>query len=279
MKARVDVAAVQMEVKWLDPLSNAQAMAAWIARAITERPVDLVVFPELANSGYVTTRDPQFMREYYRAAEPIPGPTTRLLGEAARQHRVHVVAGLLEAHPTISGSMYNSAVLIDPDGECRAVYRKIHLPGEEKHYFHGGHEAPVLETTLGRLGLLVCADNSFPELPRLLALRGAEILVVPYARRRMKNPELYPSITACRAYENQVFVVACNRVGQEGDTVFEGRTAIAAPSGEILARATAEEETIVRATLDDERLVQARLHQSRFRDRRPDLYRALCDAP
>jgi predicted amidohydrolase len=173
--------------------------------------------------------------------------------------------------------MYNTAVLIGPDGRCAGTYRKIHLPGEEKHYFYPGHEAAVLELALGRVGLLVCSDNSFPELPRLLALRGAEIHVVPYARRRMKNPELYVGMTACRAYENQCFVVACNRVGREGEVIFEGRSAIAAPSGEILARAQGEEETIVRAALRAEDLVAARLHQSRFRDRRPDLYRALAD--
>jgi predicted amidohydrolase len=279
MKPQVRVAAVQMEVKWLDPEANARAMASWIARAAGEGDVDLVVFPELANSGYVTVRDREYLRRYYAAAERVPGPTTECLGAAARQHRVWVVAGLLEAHPTIPGTMYNSAVLIDADGRVAGVYRKTHLPGEEKHYFYAGSAVEPFDTPLGRLGLLVCADNSFPELPRLLALRGTEILVVPYARRRMKNPELYVGMTATRAYENQTFVIACNRVGQEADTVFEGRTAIAAPSGEILARADAEEETIVRAVLSAEAVVEARLYQSRFRDRRPDLYGPLGERP
>jgi omega-amidase len=188
---------------------------------------------------------------------------------------VHLVVGLLEAHPTVTGTMSNSAVLIGADGAVAGVYRKTHLPGEEKHYFGAGTELPVFDTPLGRLGLLVCADNSFPEAARVLALRGAEILVVPYNVRRMPNLELYVAMTATRAYENQVFVVACNRVGQDGDAIFQGRTAIAAPSGEILARAQAEEEGIVRASLDAELLVRARLFQSRYRDRRPDLYRAL----
>lgn len=277
MKSGVTVAAVQMEVKWLEPEANARAMAEWIGRATTESDVDLVVFPELSNSGYVTSRDPEFMRRFYRAAETIPGPTTRLVGEAARQHGVHVILGLLEAHPTVAGMMANAAVVIGPDGNVSGVYRKTHLPGEEKHYFCAGPQLPVFDTPLGRLGLLVCADNSFPEAARVLALRGAEILVIPYAVRRMPNVELYVAMTATRAYENQVFVVACNRVGQEGDTVFMGRSAIAAPSGEILARAQAEEEGIVKATLDAEALLRARLHQSRYRDRRPDLYRSLGD--
>ena len=275
MKSTVAVAAVQMEVKWLEPETNARAMADWIARATTQAGVDLVVFPELANSGYVTSRDREFMRRYYGAAEPIPGPTTRVLGEAARQHGVHVVVGLLEAHPTVAGTMSNSAVLIASDGNVAGVYRKAHLPGEEKHYFCAGTQLPVFDTALGRLGLLVCADNSFPEAARVLALRGAEILVVPYNVRRMPNLELYVAMTATRAYENQVFVVACNRVGQEGDAIFQGRSAIAAPSGEILARAQAEEEGLVRASLDAELLVRSRLFQSRYRDRRPDLYRSL----
>ena len=279
MKATVDVAAVQMEVKWLEPEANARVMADAVARAASEVPVDLVVFPELANSGYVTRRDPEFMRRYYGVAEPVPGPTTRLLGEAARRHRVHVVVGLLEAHPTIPAAMHNTAVLIQPDGMIAAVYRKTHLPGEEKHYFIPGSDLPVFDTPLGRLGLLVCADQSFPEAARVLALRGVEILVVPYALRRMPNLELYVGMTAARAYENQVYVVACNRVGQEDDAVFQGRSAIAAPSGEVLARAAGEEETIVRARLEAEALLRARLYQSRFRDRRPDLYGLLGERP
>jgi len=279
MKATVDVAAVQMEVKWLEPEANARLMTDGIARAAAEAPVDLVVFPELANSGYVTRRDPEFMRRYYAAAEPIPGPTTRLLGEAARRHRVHVAVGLLETHPTIPAVMHNTAVLIQPDGAIGGVYRKAHIPGEEKHYFVPGNALPVFDTPLGRLGLLVCADQSFPEAARVLALRGVEILVVPYALRRMPNLELYVGMAAARAYENQMYVIACNRVGQDGDIIFQGRSAIAAPSGELLARAAAEEETIIRARLDAEALLRARLHQSRFRDRRPDLYGPLAELP
>jgi omega-amidase len=275
MRSSVTVAAVQMEVKWLQPEANARAMAGWIGRVSSEAGADLVVFPELANSGYVTSRDPEFMRRYYGAAETLPGPTTRILGEAARQHGLHVVVGLLEADPTVAGVMFNTAVMIGPDGHVGGLYRKTHLPGEEKHYFGPGRELPVFDTPLGRLGLLICADNSVPEAARVLALQGGEILVVPYAVRRMPNLELYVAMTATRAYENQVFVVACNRVGQDGDAVFQGRSAIAAPSGEILARAQAEEEGIVRATLHAEALIGARLYQSRYRDRRPNLYRPL----
>jgi predicted amidohydrolase len=278
MKSTVTVAAVQMEVKWLEPEANARAMAEWIGRATAAGGVDLVVFPELASSGYVTTRDPAFMRRYYRAAEPVPGPTTRALGEAARQHGVHVVVGVLEANPSVAGTMANTAVLIGSDGSVVGAYRKTHLPGEEKHYFSAGTQLPVFDTPLGRIGLLVCADNSFPEAARVLALRGAEIVVVPYNVRRMPNLELYVAMTATRAYENQVFVVACNRVGQEGEVVFQGRSAIAGPSGRVLARAHAEEEGVVRATLDAEELLRARLHQSRYRDRRSDLYGPLDEA-
>jgi len=277
MKSTVKVAAIQMEVKWLDPEANARAMTDRLARAVTEDRPDLVVFPELANSGYVTSRDPQFMRRYLDVAEPVPGPTTSLLAAAARQHAVHVVVGLLERHPTIPGTMYNSAILIRPDGSLGGVYHKVHIPGEEKHYFYSGSALPVWPTELGTLGLLVCADNSFPEAARLLALQGAEILVVPYALRRMANADLYVGMAAARAYENQMFVVSCNRVGQDGDAIFQGRSVIAAPSGEILARAAGEEETIVRATLEADALIRGRLHQSRFRDRRPDLYGPLAD--
>ena len=118
----------------------------------------------------------------------------------------------------------------------------------------------------------ICADNSFPELARIYALKGAEIIAVSYSRPRMSNPALYHGVAACRAYENQCYVVSANRVGRERDAIFEGRSCIASPTGEVLARSDGEEETILRAVLDSETLIATRTWQTRFRDRRPELY-------
>lgn len=111
-----------------------------------------------------------------RLAEEIPGQFTRVLGKETKRHGVFLIVGILQAHPTIPMALFNSAVLIDPEGEVRGVQQKMHLPGEEKQYFCLGNAVSVFATELGNIGILFCADGSFPEVSRILALKGAEIL-------------------------------------------------------------------------------------------------------
>lgn len=261
-----------MKITWLDVEANLANTVRLVAEAARNGGVDLVVFPELASSGYVTAKNKAFMVQYVKTAQKIPGPYTDGLGEAARKYGVYLVAGILEAHPRVAGTLYNSAVLIAPDGKLVGIYRKCHIPSEEKHYFYPGSDVGVYQTDLGVMGVMVCADNSFPEMGRLYALKGAEIVAIPYSRERKVNSDLYKSIATCRAYENQYYVVTANRVGQEGDLVFEGRSCIAGPLGDVLACSESEGEEIVRAVLDSETLISSRAWQARFRDRRPDLY-------
>ena len=278
MKDQVRVAAIQMKVAWLDVEANLANMTRLVTEAARNEGVELVVFPELASSGYVTPKNKAFMIRYVMTAQKIPGAYTAGLGEVARKHGVYLVAGMLEAHPLVAGTLYNSAVLIAPDGKLVGVYRKCHIPSEEKHYFYAGTEVGIYQTELGVVGVMVCADNAFPEMGRLYALKGAEIVAIPYSRERKVNADLYKSIVTCRAYENQYYVVAANRVGQEGDLVFEGRSCIAGPLGDVLASSQSEEEEIVTATIDSETLIASRAWQARFRDRRPDLYGPLSQA-
>lgn len=265
--------AAQIEVALFETARNRETAVAAVERA-AERGAELVVLPELANLGYVDGHRPEFMRRVYEHAEPVPGPFTEAVAEAASRHGVHVVVGVAERHPRLTGVLCNSVVLAGPDGSLR-VQRKTHVPREEKHYFAPGSELEPFHTEIGAIGLLVCADNAFPEATRLLALRGAEVIAVVYCAQRLRNERLYQCMAATRAYENQVFLVGANRTGRQGDLDFGGASCIAGPDGSVLAALDSKAGLAI-ATLDEERLLAERLRQTRFRDRRPELYRALC---
>lgn len=278
MKELVRVAAVQLRVAWLDPKQNVERMLALGEEAVQAGPVDVLVFPELSNVGYVTERDPAFAPRYMELAEPIPGPTTERLGGFARQHGVWVVVGLCEMHPVVRPSVYNTAVLIGPSGEVVGKHRKAHLPAEEKHYFYRGRALEVWDTELGRAGLAVCYDVMFPETLRVLTLLGAEIFFCPFnIPREHLQPDVLAHLTRTRAFENRAFVIACNRVGEQPGLHFFGGSAIADPGGALLALGD-DKESIVYATLRRDILVQERAVHTHFQDRRPDLYGPLVEA-
>ncbi len=282
MKETVKVAAVQMNVKWLDPEANLASMEKTM-HILAIGKTELIVFPELANSGYVVGPDSNdyavFSQKYLKIADTIPGRYTEALGALTKKYGVYVVVGLLEAHPTIPATLYNSAVLIGPSGGLIGSYHKGHIPGPEKHYFYGGGGIDVFPTDLGNISMLICADNAYPEAGRVATLKGAEIVCVPYARRKglaFDDLEMYARITSVRAFENLNFFIACNRVGTEGDVVFEGRSNICGPKGNFLAKSDSESEEVLTATLRSDDLLTARLRFPRFRDRRPELYDTVC---
>lgn len=265
---------MQMDIAWLDPQRNIEHMEALIDQATSKAVVDLVVFPELANTGYIKPLDPSFGSSFLQQAETIPGPTTDALCEAARKQGVHIVAGVCQLHPRIPATVYNSAVLIDAAGQILGVHHKMHIPRNEKHYFYAGNTMEVFDTELGCLGLAICYDIMFPELLRVLALKGAEIVCVPTNSPKWgySNPHFSEYLPAARAMENKNFVISCNRVGVEDDTVFCGRSVITSPKGDILGQSQGEAEEVIHATLERDVLFEARAAQSVFRDRRPELY-------
>lgn len=272
MKDKLVVAAVQMSTNWLGPKENLEYIKDAIARAKTEMNADLVVFPELSNIGYIKERDKEFGKNYIKCAEKIPGPTTNALGEQAKKYGVYVIVGIAELHPEIPGMLYNSAALIGPTGEVIGVHHKMHIPGEEKHYFIPGDTAEVYKTDIGNIGMTICYDGQFPELTRILALKGAEILCMIWNMPDFSNSAtLLEHYTAARAGENRMYAVSCNRVGQDGEISFFGHSVISDPIGNFLAKAE-NEETIIAATLTQDLLYEERAQQPVFRDRRPDMY-------
>lgn len=272
MKDTVIVSAVQMPTKWLDLKENIDYIKSSIVKAKNENNADLIVFPELSNTGYIKERDKKFGRQFIKYAEKIPGPSTEELGKQAKKYGVYLVVGLAEQHQEIPGMLYNAAVLISPKGELVGVHHKMHIPGEEKHYFMPGSTCDSYKTDIGNIGMSICYDGQFPEFTRSLALKGAEILCMIWNMPSFSNPpELLEHITATRAAENRMFAVSCNCIGVQGKIDFFGHSVISDPVGNFLATAGTK-ETIISATLKEEVLLEERIQQPVFRDRRPDMY-------
>jgi Predicted amidohydrolase len=269
VKDVVDVALVQFAPTTLDPIANREAMIAAVRRIAREHPADLVVFPELATTGYPPPdHDAWYGRLLARAAEPVPGPTTEALCTVAAQTGAHVATGIAELRP--GGDLANALVLVTPAGRI-VVHRKVHLFGTEAHYFVPGDRLSVADTDLGRIGLSVCYDSKFPEAARSQALAGAEILVCvfAYADDPAAPLDLLTHRAVVRAWENQVHFVAVNRLGEEYGVRYVGRSVAADPSGRILTRGHGAEDPVVRARLTRRALTEVRRGPA---DRRPDVY-------
>lgn len=231
--------------------------------------VNLWVLPELFATGY------QFasQAELDALSEPVPeGPTTQALIAFARKQNCFIVAGLAEYH---GGYVYNSAVLVGPDG-LLTCYRKVHLFSMEKQWFAPG-DTPFLVEDIGpaKVGMMICFDHLFPESARTLALKGAEIIAHP---SNLVMP-VYAQVTMrSRALENGVFTVTANRVGIEARTDetlrFTGESQIVSPSGEILVRSPAEGEDVQVVEVDPAQARDKSLnaYNDRLADRRPNFY-------
>jgi N-carbamoylputrescine amidase len=193
--------------------------------------------------------------------------------EKARQHGLHIVSTIFEmARP---GLNYDTAMLIDPEGEIVGKYRKVHPAAYlslEKIYFRGGSSFPVFRVGEWTIGFSICYDNLFPESCRCLMLHGAEIIIAPYATP-VSDP--WENFLTTRALENGLFLAACNHVGKEGEWVMSGKSLIIDPLGKILAQASGTEEQLLTAEIDREAVVQARQRLFLSRDRRPDAYSAI----
>lgn len=250
-------------------IGQAEANRREIQRFVAEaRHADLLVFPELAVSGYDFT-DAEHAAQL---AEPFDtGPTATLLRTLAAEHNTTIVAGYPERAPE---GLYNAAMTALPDGSL-VNYRKIHLFSRETLFFlPGDAPPPVIQTPHARVGVMICFDWIFPETARSLALAGAQIiahpsnLVMQYCQRAMY----------CRSVENRVFTVTANRIGTEttgGRTLtFTGASQMLSPDGETLSRAPVDRPYLAVANIDPALADSKRLNEFNdvFKDRRPDLY-------
>jgi deaminated glutathione amidase len=212
----------------------------------------LLVLPESATTGYTTGLA---KHDLFQLVSEIPGPVTEPLQDVARDLGVTVVWGTYERGRD-PDTLYNSAATIGPDGEVLGVYRKTHLYVVE-HEASGGWVTPgddvsVVDTPGARVGTMICFDGDFPELGRVNALLGAEIVVRPSAF--LRSADIWELTSRARAYDNHCYVVACNAVGQDpGGAMYFGNSMVVGPTGEVLARATSQPGWVT-ATLDPDPL-------------------------
>jgi predicted amidohydrolase len=270
MPEKVNVALAQISCKVGDKKHNINVMKKNIKRA-KEKGANLVIFPELSLTGYLS-RDLA-----YELAELIPGSSIYSLEEIAKKENIHIVFGMPEQSEKAHAVLYNTAVLLGPDGLI-GKYRKTHLPThsvfEEKRYFRLGYEAPVFETEIGKIGLTICYDMFFPEISRLLRLKGSQLIVCISASPAVRS-RFFEVFTAARALENTVFLAYVNLVGVENGLQFWGGSRTIAPDGSILAKAKYDEEDLVIGTIDYADLERAEAFVPTLRDLRPELFNSL----
>ena len=249
---------------------------------------DLVLLPELSTAPYFCiTENP----DNYDLAESIPGMTSETLSKLAKQHQIIIVTTLFEKRA--KGIYHNTAIVLDKDGSLAGTYRKMHIPDDpgfyEKYYFTPGDQGFIpIETSIGRLGVLICWDQWYPEAARIMALSGAEILLFPSAigwepaesedeKERQQNAWI--TIQQSHAIANNLPVIVSNRIGLEEinnsepqSILFWGSSFIADQQGDTLAKATVEDECVIMTELDLDKTEQVRRVWPYFRDRRIEHY-------
>ncbi|HVX11381.1 MAG TPA: carbon-nitrogen hydrolase family protein [Pirellulales bacterium] len=268
------VAGVQMDLAFADREANFQKIAERL-RETARAGAKLTVFPECCVPGYCFDS----LEEARAQAEPIPGPSTLRLAEACRELSIYAVVGLLEDD---GRNVFNAAALVGP-GEVIATYRKIHLPylGVDRFTTPGDRPFAVHSAGDVSVGMSICYDAAFPEAARVLALEGADLIVLPTNWPPGAECTADYVINA-RAMENNVYFMAVNRVGNERGFRFIGQSRICDPRGKVLAQAQHENEAILYAEIDPAFARQKHVvrvpgkHEiDRFADRRPEMYGAI----
>ncbi len=259
-------------------------------RQAAEQGAQLILLQELHTSLYFCqTEDTQ----HFDLAESVPGPTTQLLGKLAREMQVVIVASLFEKRT--AGIYHNTAVVLERDGSLTGRYRKMHIPDDpgyyEKFYFTPGDLGfqPIV-TSVGKLGVLICWDQWFPEAARLMALAGADLLLYPTAigwdpqdeqAEQQRQIDAWQTIQRAHAVANGLPVLSCNRVGIEhaskadSEIHFWGSSFISGPQGEFISQAPTNKDAVLVADIDLHRSEKVRRIWPYLRDRRIDAYEEL----
>jgi predicted amidohydrolase len=245
-------ACVQIAVTPNDVQGNIDRGITWLEKAVKEYEAELVVFPETVTTTFVTGLETE---ELWDLVDDAPGRITQDIQAAAKSLGVHVVWPSYRRGPE-RGVIYNSSILIGPDGEVIGIYDKTHPFPLERSDCGGwvtvGNRADVYETALGTLGMIICYDGDFPELSRILAVKGAHIILRPSAL--LRSFDIWYITNCARAYDNHVYVVATNAVGPDaGGSYYFGHSMIVNPIAWRLAQARGGEE-IIAAKLDPDPL-------------------------
>ena len=264
-----------------DIADNRSRLAVKIAD-LAKAGAELIVLQELHNGLYFCQVEDV---NNFDLAETIPGPSTAFFGELAKEYGVVIVTSLFERRAP--GLYHNTAVVLEKDGDIAGIYRKMHIPDDpgyyEKFYFTPGDLGfkPV-ETSLGKLGVLVCWDQWYPEAARLMALQGAELLIYPTAigydphdtkEEQERQRMAWQTVQRGHAVANGLPVITVNRVGEEDGVPFWGTSFVAGPQGELIYEASTTEEECVIVEVDMQRSEQVRRWWPFLRDRRIEEYK------
>jgi predicted amidohydrolase len=264
----IRIAAVVAHAPLCRTQENLDRTALWI-KAAKKQGAELICFPELHLSGYAVN---DCLRE---AAQPIPGPLTDALVKMSVDADMVVLAGMAEIDET--ARMYATHVVVTPDGKLQR-YRKTHVAPPEKAIFSRGNEIPVFQIEKLTFGIQLCYDAHFPEISTQMTLQRADVIFIPHASPRGSSEDKLNSwsrhLTA-RAFDNGIFVVACNQIGDNGGGLqFPGLAVAVGPDGRVMEELTTENEALLVVDLLADRLAYVRNHAMRyfFPNRRPGLY-------
>lgn len=263
---RYKIALVQMDCYYGEPEKNVEKASASVREAAANG-ASLICLPEAFNTGYLAGKILD-MKNY---AEKLDGKTTTAMCALAKELGVYLLAPILLLAD--NGEVENTAVLIGKDGAVIGTYSKTHPVGDERKYFQRGTKYPVWDTELGKIGVVICYDACFPETTRMLALQGADLILVPAAWRASAYfKEWWDLNIACRALDNLTWVAAVNRCGVCGDEIFAGKTQVVGPVGNVLCEMGVEEEGILYEEIDLSILPKEREFNTVMIDRHPEDY-------
>jgi predicted amidohydrolase len=267
MKDKIKLALAQISSKRENKEANLQKIETLTFKA-KEQGADLAIFPEMSLTGYVV-RD-----QFYELAETIPGPTVEKVEALAKKAGMHVIFGMPELSEKTRATVFNTAVFVGPEGLI-GKYRKMYLPThsvfEEKRYFRPGYQTAVFQTDLGNIGLCICYDLFFPEVLRLIRLKGAQLIVCISASPAVRR-SYFEILTCARALENTAYLAYVNLAGVEDGLQFWGGSRLVSPAGEVLAKAKYDEEDFVTCEVDYSDLRTAETFIPTLRDLRPELF-------
>ncbi len=248
-------------------LGNKKRNLEIIEEMVLSVDTDLLVFPEMFLTGY-TIGD-----RYWRDAETVPGPSSRVISRLAVDNDMTIVCGMPERPVPDTGRLYNSALVCTPDGGA-AVYRKTYLanfgPFDDKRYFAPDSRLPLFDTPAGRMGIVICYDLFFPELTKYYAMKGAD-LILCISASPSSTREFFEGVMVARAMETTCFVLYSNLLGREEQMEFWGGNAVISPKGRLLAKGPYFQEAVVEAKLDTEVLYKARVGRPVLSDTRKDV--------
>lgn len=255
----------QMDIVPGDPEANRANVKEWINETVSKQEVDVVVLPEMWTTGYTLAELPEL-------ADQDTEPSLSFLQDLAKQYQIHIIGGSVANKR--DGVVYNTAIVVNRDGEKVHVYDKIHLVPmlDEPKYLGGGMEkARIFELDGVKMGVIICYDLRFPEVARMLAVEGAEIIYVvaqwPSARK-----EHWKALQLARAIENQCYIVSCNRIGTYNNVNFCGLSSVIDPWGEVNYIASQDNQETIIEEIHLHKVSESRKKVPVFESRVPKLY-------